>query len=81
MLYAEARHAGKWYAEYARAQFAPSTACASQPAWLAWLLCQSGVDRETFLALWAEDGRAGRRALQAEHYSRDMGLVRVLRRG
>lgn len=56
--------AGEWLAEHAQAQLTPGSGCESSPAWVAWLITmQNGTEPEHMLSLWAQDGRAARRAL------------------
>ena len=56
---------GEWVAEHAQAQLAVNSGCESSPAWVAWLVAEQAAEPEYTLSLWAQDGRAARRALLA----------------
>ncbi|KAL1527101.1 hypothetical protein AB1Y20_015784 [Prymnesium parvum] len=56
---------GEWLAEHAQAQLGPGSGCESTPAWVVWISPSREEPEHYVMALWAEDGRAARRALLA----------------
>lgn len=85
---------GEWFAEHARSQLAPDSGCTSHPLWVAWCaswaaLEEGGAADTLFVALWAADARAARRAVdelrlgavgRATHVLLQRGLLPELER-
>ncbi|KAL3913569.1 MAG: hypothetical protein SGPRY_007936, partial [Prymnesium sp.] len=56
---------GEWMGEHAASQLSAESGCESTPAWIVWLLPPPHHGTHLVLSLWAQDGRAARRALLA----------------